>query len=155
MKSLKEDLRKRRVALPLWAALIAVMLAIVLIVSATVAAVTLFTIPNTINIVAAPLEAQPFADPAATIPMPAIGWGDQEHGAHIQIDIYVKNTGIEPLTGVNIAIQEDVSAYMTYSFTPATVDLLAGEVGHFLFEADILGAAPLGVQSWDDVGLAP
>ena len=120
-----------------------------------VAQVILFTIPNTMTIVSAPLEAEAFADLACTIPMPAIAWGNQEHGAHIQIDIFVKNTGVEPLTGVYMIIQEDVSAFMTYSFTPATLDLLAGEVGQFLFEADILPASLLGPVNWTDQGMAP
>jgi len=154
MKKLKETLRKRRVVLTV-PFLVAVIAAVVLLVSAALAAVVLFLIPSTINIVAAPLEAEAFADPLATIPMPAISWGDQEHGAHIQIDIYVKNTGVEPLTGVYLVIQEDVSAFMTYSFTPATVDLLAGSIGHFLFEADIPVAAPLGPQSFTYAGMAP
>lgn len=155
MKSLKEVLRKKRVVSLSLISLVAVIVAIVLIISATLAVVTLFVIPATINIIVAPLEAEAFADPDCTIPMPAISWGDQEHGAHIQIDIYVKNTGVEPLTGVYLVVQEDVSAFMVYSFTPATVDLASGEVGHFLFEADILPAAPLGPQSFTYAGMAP
>lgn len=147
--------KKKRVISVSLVSLVALIVAVVMIISATLAAVVLFVIPATINIVAAPLEAEAFADLECTIPMPAIAWGNQEHGAHLQIDIYVKNTGVEPLTGIYMVIQEDVSAFMTYSFTPATVDLLAGEVGHFLFEADILPAAPLGPQSFTYAGEAP
>ena len=146
--------RKKVISISL-VGLVAVIVAVLLIISATLAAVVLFVIPNTMTIVSAPLEAEAFADLECTIPMPAIAWGNQEHGAHIQIIVYVKNTGVEPLTGVYMLIQEDVSAFMTYSFTPATLDLLAGEVGQFLFEADILPAAPLGAVSWTDQGMAP
>ena len=118
------------------------------------ALVVLFSVPADINITPGSTDAELFLDPAATIPVPAVHWGDVQRGSHIQLDLYLKNTGVEPITAT-LTIPEDMSLIMTYSFTPASIPLNAGEVGHFLFEADILPTAPLGLQNYSYEGNTP
>jgi hypothetical protein len=118
------------------------------------AAVVLFVILADMNIVPGEQAAEVFLDEECTIPVPAVHWGDIERGTHQQLDLYVKNTGVEDID-VSIIIPEDVSTVMTYSITPVSIPLAADEVGHFTFSADILPTAPLGAVSWNYQGETP
>lgn len=116
----------------------------ILVACTIVLAATVLVLVNwDMNIVPGETTAQVFIDPAATIPAPAIHWGDIGRGSHQQFIFYVKNTGVEPINA-SMTIPENVSAYMTYSFTPASRPLSAGQIGQFTLNIDILPAAPLG-----------
>lgn len=121
---------------------------VVVMSTVALAIVTLILIPSDMNIVPGEVAAEAFLDPECTIPIPAVHWGDIGRGTHQQFDFYIKNTGVEPITA-SMTIPEDVSSFMTYTFTPASIPLNAGEVGHFVFTADVLPTAPLGLQSWN------
>ena len=120
---------------------------VLLFTTAVLAAAILISIPSDINIVPGEVTAEVFLDPEATIPVTAVHWGDVGRGTHQQFVFYVKNTGVEDIAA-SMSIPEDVSAFMTYSFTPASVALCSGEVGQITFEADILPTAVLGIKNW-------
>lgn len=120
---------------------------VLLFTTVVLAAAILISIPSDINIVTGEVTAEVFLDPEATIPVTAVHWGDVGRGTHQQFVFYVKNTGVEDIDA-SMSIPEDVSAFMTYSFTPS-VALSSGEVGQITFEADILPTAALGVRNWN------
>lgn len=130
------------------------MAGVIIIAVIALAAIVLFTIPGDITIIPGPTAAEVFLDPECTTPVSTIHWGQAERGTHLQFGFYIKNTGVEPID-VSITIAGDVSDYMTYSFTPASLPLNAGEVGLITWEADILATAPLATISWEYLGGTP
>jgi hypothetical protein len=118
------------------------------------AAVVLFIVVWDMTIVPGEQAAEVFLDEECTIPVPSVHWGSIQRGTQQQLDLYVKNTGVEPIDA-SINVPEDVSAYMTWDITPATITLNAGEVGHFTLVANILPTAPLGAVSGTYQGETP
>lgn len=124
-------------------------LVLVLILCATaLAATVLVLIFSDMNIIPGEQAAEVYLDPEATIPVPSVHWGDIQRGSHQEFIFYVKNTGVEDINA-SMGISANVSSFMEYSFTPASVHLSAGEVGQVTFSADILPTAPLGSKNWN------
>jgi hypothetical protein len=128
-------------------ALISVVL-VLLLSTIALAATILVLIFSDMNIVPGEQAAEVFLDENATIPVPAVHWGDIPRGSHQEFNFYVKNTGVEDIDAT-MGISGNVSSFMTYSFTPASVHLAAGEVGQITFSADILPTATLGAKNWN------
>lgn len=136
-------------ALKLLTSSVPISVVLILIFSTVVLAATvLVLIFSDMNIVPGEQAAEVFLDPEATIPVPAVHWGDIQRGSHQEFIFYVKNTGVEDIDA-SMDISDNVSSFMSYSFTPASIHLAAGEVGQITFSADILPTAPLGSQSWN------
>lgn len=152
MRKRLRQLRKRLLLLPASTLLAAV--AVFALAAAALAVTLLFIILADMTIIPGPQEAEVYADPECTIPFPTLHWGDVQHGQDLQVDFYVKNTGVEPITA-NLSIQEDMSAIWTYTFTPQTFPLNPGDVEHVVFEAYILPTAPLGYVEYHYQGDTP
>ena len=121
---------------------------ILLVCTVALAATVLVLINSDMNIVPGEVSAGAYLDPEATIEVTAVHWGDTPRGTHQQFTFYVKNTGVEEIEAT-MSISGNVSDFMTYSFAPPSANLSAGEVGEFLFEADILPEADLGSKNWN------
>lgn len=121
---------------------------ILLLCTVALAATVLVIINSDMNIVPGEVSAGAYLDPDTTVEITAVHWGDIARGTHQEFVFYIKNTGVEDIEA-SMSISGNVSDIMTYSFTPSSAKLSAGEVATFTFEADILPTAALGSRSWD------
>ena len=100
-------------------------------------------------------EAEVFYDPECTVPVHTVHWGEEvERGQGLEFVFYVKNTGTEPIDA-GITIPDDVSAIMSYTFTPASLPLTANQTGNITLSIDILPDAPLGYYESSYDGYTP
>lgn len=70
-------------------------------------------------------------------------FGVVEQGQHLTAEFFVKNKGSTAQV-IGLMFVNDVSAVMTYEFSPALVEILPNDVVMFTWQADVLADAPVG-----------
>jgi len=104
------------------------------------------SIPCDLTIVLGPKALGAFVDSECSIPVILLHWGEIPRGHSVSFDMYLKNTGEEPLK-VGARVPEDISAWGSVTMTPATVSLAASEVQKATITMSVLPGATLGAQS--------
>lgn len=136
-------------------ALIMALAGTLLLVSIALAAVVvLFEYDWYATIVPGEQAGELYLDEACTIPAAPFYWDNLPRGTYHYLELYVKNSGVEPIDAY-IYVPTDVSAYIIWTITPASIPLNAGEVGHFTVEAYVPPTATLGDVQGKYRGEAP
>lgn len=103
---------------PIIAVMCIIFLLIMLLSSSVIAATLLKYYPCTVNIVYGDKDIEAYSDPAMTIPLTSIDFGDVMVGEEAIAYFYLKNTGQAPLS---ITLQtEDISPWATVVFGPTS-----------------------------------